>query len=546
LADEESFPVRNVPRFGTVALTMVASLANTVLAGDTTRPILHVTSNFDWAAQCKALEGSDFSGIADAPTQVVGAKLVEAKEGLPAYCEVSGYVTPAIGVKLGLPVSWTGKFIEAGCGGHCGRLDEKSFATWGCDIALRKGDVCIVSDMGHTGTGSDGLWGYHNLQAKLDWGYRAAHVAALAGKAITERFYAHAPKRSYFMGCSTGGREALQEAQHFPWDFDGIIAGAPPIDLSVIYMTLAWGIRATHDSIGEPLLGENELKLLTAAAVAKCKAGDKVQDGVIGDPLQCHFDPSELACKAGQARECLTSEQIAAAKKVYSGPMTSRDIKLSPGGPLPGSEGNWGTTYVGTNDKPVGSLATEGLRYLFFFPELGPAWRLNDFDFDRDYKRLGTMEFLYDSSNPDLHKFKAAGGKLIAYQGTNDPAVVPQSMIDYYETVERTMGGRKTTQEFFRLFVLPGVNHCSGGVGADAADFLGTLEAWVEQGQAPDRVLSGHLKEKSPPFAYPYREFPADASKLSFTRPVYPYPLRAKYSGKGDPNDAVNFGPVGP
>jgi feruloyl esterase len=165
--------------------------------------------------------------------------------------------------------------------------------------------------------------------------------------------------------------------------------------------------------------------------------------------------------------------------------------------------------------------------------------------FDHDYRRLGVMQALYESGNPDLRKFKAAGGKLIAFQGLND-SVIPRAIVDYYRTVERTMGSRESTQDFFRLFLDPGVNHCSGGSGADAVDLLGHLEAWVEHGQAPDRLLSGHLKDPTPATVTPYRPFPSDPDRLSFTRPIYPYPVRAKYQGRGNPNDAANFTPLAP
>jgi len=177
----------------------------------------------------------------------------------------------------------------------------------------------------------------------------------------------------------------------------------------------------------------------------------------------------------------------------------------------------------------------------------GSAWKLSDFDFDfdfdfdRDYKRMDVMESLYDASNSDLRRFKAASGKLLSFQGTNDVAVVPQMSEDYYDAVERTMGGREATQSFFRLFVLPGVEHCGRGVGADTVDYLTALENWVEQGKAPDRLVAAHLNEIS--MVWPAR-FPVDASKIQFTRPVYPYPTRAKCLGHGDSNGAANFGPA--
>jgi feruloyl esterase len=185
-------------------------------------------------------------------------------------------------------------------------------------------------------------------------------------------------------------------------------------------------------------------------------------------------------------------------------------------------------------------------------PEPGPAWTLKDFDLDRDYKRLALVETLYDSSNPDLRKFKAAGGKMIVYQGLNDPAVLPRSIIDYYETVERTMNGRAATQSFLRLFVLPGMDHCGLGDGAFAVDWLSALESWVEKGQAPDKLISSHVRfdDMKLPGDFPKLErrleFPLDSTNVAFSRPVYPFPVWAKYRGRGDSTQAASFGPVVP
>jgi hypothetical protein len=293
----------------------------------------------------------------------------------------------------------------------------------------------------------------------------------------------------------------------------------------MVYTNLAWASRAIHDSKGNTLLRSYDLQLLKKAAIAKCDLDDGVKDGVIGNPLNCSFDPSELLCKRDKAQDCLTPEQVAAAKKIYSGPVTTGGVKLLPGGPFPGSEQanvDWG--FAGWDDvygDQMVSTVTSGFRYLFFMPEPGPTWTLKDFDLDRDYKRLTLVEALYDSSNPDLRKFKAAGGKLIVYQGLNDPAVLPRSTIDYYETVERTMSGREATQSFFRLFALPGMDHCGFGDGAYAVDWLSTLETWVEKGQAPDKLISSHVRLDD-------IKFPNDFAKLQrrnefpLDRTIYP------------------------
>jgi len=485
----------------------------------------------DIVSRCKNIVSHDFSGIADAPTKVLSSKLIHAKKGMPEHCLVEAYIAPSIGVELSLPKKWNGKFVEVGCGGHCGKIFAGS-----CDYPLQKNYACVASDMGHKSTWLDGQWAYNNVQAEIDWGYRATHVSALAGKAITEHFYHIEPERSYFMGCSTGGRQGLIEAQRFPWDFDGIVVGAPAMNLTSLYMQFVWNARAVQSESKNSLLNQDDLKLVNDAVLALCDMDDGVYDGVVGDPLQCKFDLSKLACPAEiDNSNCLNAEKIAAIEKIYSGVMTSEGKKLFTGGPVPGSELNWFGRINSLMNPFQNSLSIdetaglEAFRYMMLMPDPGPEWEISDFDFDKDYKRLGLMESLYASSNPDLRKFKAAGGKMIVYQGWSDMSIPPRNIIDYYETVVKTLGGREHTDDFMRLFLLPGVNHCSGGKGADSVDYLAYLEKWVEQGTAPDRMEALHAK---------------DADGIQFSRPLFPYPLKAKYSGYGNSNDAKNFVPV--
>lgn len=487
------------------------------------------------AAQCKALESADFSGIQEAPTMVTQANLVEPSGEMPAYCQVEGYVTPNVGFNLVLPLSnWNGKFLERGCGGDCGISSTAEVLNL-CSDPLRRGYACIISDMGHKGWG--GLWAYNNLQAQVNFGYRGAHVIALAGKAITEYFYTKPPKYSYFSGCSTGGRQALVEAQRFPWDFDGIIAGAPWINDSDSTMQYVWNDVVLSNKDGKPLLSRDDLELVHNAALRKCDMDDGVKDGIIGNPLACNFDPGELVCKSEKNSKCITRAQADAVKKVYSGPTNSKGEKLYTGGSPIGSELAW----AGVGLSNGNSWAIPYFRYEVL-PPAGPNWQESDFNFDRDYKRFdgGTQESLLNAANPDLRRFKSNGGKLILFQGGMDFDVVPANTIDYYQTVESTMGGRAQTQKFFRLFMIPGMEHCSGGPGAFAIDYLSYLENWVERGQAPDLMLGAHVEG-------PIKGFPLSRNDhILFTRPVYPYPLQAKYTGSGDPNDASNFGSVEP
>ena len=502
----------------------------------------------DASARCSALARADFLQVQDAPTQITEAKSFTPAGDTPGYCEVTGYVTPAVGFLIRLPLTnWNGKFMEVGCGGTCGFLWTQQ-----CDRPLRKGYACLASDMGHKGTlgGNDALWADNNLQAEVDFGYRATHVAALAGKAISERYYRQAPTKSYFMGCSTGGREGMVEAQRFPWDFDGIIAGAPAVNWIFNNLQALWATRVMHDGQGKAVLSAAALQVIHRAALARCDEDDGVKDGIIGNPRACRFDPSVLLCKRGEGSDCLTKSQVEAAKQLYAGPATSSGKMLYSGQEV-GSELNWIDAYVGDDNHPADTSSTlERFRWMLLNPAPGASWNPKDFDFDRDYKRLGLMEPIYAAINPDLRKFKAAGAKLLVYEGWADPEVLPGGIVDYYETAEKTMGGRATTQDFFRLFMVPGMNHCTLGAGAFAADYLSALEAWVEHDQAPDRLIASHVQvEDIDPNDYDAFNrrlaFPLDPKTIAFSRPVYPYPLRAKYLGHGNPNDAGSFGPIG-
>ena len=286
--------------------------------------ISHVTwANVDLTSeakiQCGKVSQSDLSGLPEAPTQITDSELVPGSQSQIAYCSVKGYVLPQVGFEVRLPLQgWNGKLIQVGSNGHGGVL-------WGdsCAPFVQRGYSCVVSDMGHRGTGWDGVWARDNLQGKLDWGYRATHVVTLAAKAVVRNYYRREPAHSYFSGCSTGGRQALQEAQRFPWDYDGIIAGAPPIRLADLYVTFAWSALANRDPAGKMLLSREDLALLTKAAVAKCDLDDGVKDGIISQPLRCPFSPSELACTDQKHSGCLSDVKVAAAAKIYSGPTDS-------------------------------------------------------------------------------------------------------------------------------------------------------------------------------------------------------------------------------
>lgn len=520
-----------------ISLLGFAAIHTDVLAGTVT-----TTAH----ASCDALQNAVFHDNSDALTQIIDTKVVARNGETPGYCEVNGYVAPNVNFVLRLPLtSWNGKFIELGCSGECGATDHISE----CDEPLGRGYACIVSDGGHRSTRIDLEWAYNNPLAMTDYLALAEHVTALAGKMIAERYYSQPPGKSYFMGCSSGGVEGLLEVQKFPWDFDGVIAGAPDLNISGVWINLLWGNRAMTDGAGKPRLTQSDLDLLHQAVVAKCDLNDGVKDGLIGDPRACHFNSSDLLCRDGRkSSQCLTADQIETVNKIYSGPMTSKGEQIVTPVSLLGSEKAWIDWYVGSDRNPTAlyNYIGDGFRYYLFRPNPGPNWKPEYFDFDRDYKRLGMAQILEPVHDPDLRRFKENGGKLIVYHSWSDPAAGVLHTVDYYDTVERIVGSREETQDFFRLFVIPGGDHCRGGEGAFAVDYLTALESWVEKGQAPQKLVGYNVEFKDSELVPHWLKFPLDPTKIKFSRPLYPYPTLAKYLGHGDPKYANSFGPVEP
>lgn len=491
---------------------------------------------------CAALVAVDFAHVVDASTRITAASWHPADGKVLAHCQVMGLVEPAVGFDLRLPVAWNGKFAHVGCGGFCGA----AAGLGSCAGVLARGYACITSDLGHHSTPLDARWAGDNLQAKFDFGVRATHVATLAGKAIVAHYYGRDVGLAYYLGCSTGGRQGLMEAQRFPADFNGIVAGAPVLDELGDGMLLLWNTLATLDRDGRQLFSFDDVRFVHAAVVAACDLNDGVKDGLIGDGRRCRFRPETLACRAGAAPGCLSAAQIAALVRIYRGPTGSRGKSVYPAAVLPGSELNWLHAYVGEGGRPATYLGFMGelFRYMAFSPDAGAGWRPAQFDWDRDPARLGVMSALYNADNPDLRRFRAAGGKLLLYAGWADQSVMPGIVTDYYEAVVRTMGGEGATRPFARLFMVPGMAHCSGGEGAWRIDHLSAIETWVERGTAPDALLGQHPREGAEAatgFGVP----PLAAGAVAFSRRHYAYPAEARYRG-GDPAAAASFAPAAP
>ena len=497
-----------------------------------------VSAQTSLESACESLISADFSNLPDAPTRILKSEVVPVAAERPAHCLVSGNIAPTVGFTLAMPLSgWNGKYFQHGCGGSCG-----TSRLFYCDEPLNRGYACITTDMGHSGPPREWMWAYENLQAQVDFGFRSTHVTLIAGKAIVKAFYNSAPNRAYFYGCSTGGRQAMVEAQHFPWDFDGIIVGAPVINQTGAGLQILWTHLANRDKNGQEILKARDARLMHAAVLKQCDMNDGLKDGLIGDPRRCPFDPASLQCTAANSGQCLSAPQIDAARKIYSGPQSSEGKALYTGGLVPGSELAWIGDFVAADGKSPAPINADFMRFISLGSFNGHHWKPEQFDFDRDYQRFGLVEPLFSGSNPDLRKFKARGGKMIGFQGWNDQSIVPLNFLDYYQTVVRTMGGLEKTQDFYRLFMIPGMRHCifdgmSGG--ADAINFLDYLEKWVEKGEVPEAMIGSHVLRDAP--LTRALTFPLPADKIDFTRPHYPYPAQYRYKGRGDANDAANF-----
>jgi len=414
---------------------------------------------------------------------------------------------------------WNGKFHMAGCGGLCGSLpnDEPGFMNYSA-TALSRGYAVAVTDTGHWGGNAiDARWAYENIQAREDYAYRAVHEVARVSKAIIKRFYGKKIEHAYFEGCSNGGRQALMEAQRYPTDFDGIIAAAPVTDITGFIAQYVWNIQSNTNAQGQAIFNPAKVNFLGNAVKQACAD----EDGLIGDPRQCQFDPATLQCQPEVSNpkkplNCFSPAEVAMLRKWYAGPQSSDGRKLHIEGVPLGSESSWQGAVGKTS---LWRLLMEAYtRYLIFDPAPGPDYDVLAFNLDKDLPKIKRMADMLGPTDPDLSGFKANGGKLIIYSGWADPYATPLTPIAYYDAVEKTFGGRKATQDVTRLFMVPGMNHCgypdpnSPGIDARGIDPLTALEQWVEQGSAPNKILTTKFDQNE---------------KIKWQRPVCAYPKQA-------------------
>jgi feruloyl esterase len=418
----------------------------------------------------------------------------------------------AINIEVWMPASgWNGKLEALGGQGWAGAIGYP-----GLRDALRRGYAVTATDSGHTG--GTGTFALEHPEQLVDFAYRSAHEMTLAAKAIVAAFFGSGPRFSYWDGCSTGGRMALTEAQRFPDDFDGIIAGAPANFSShqaAQMMAVALAVHQDEASYIPPA----KYSLLHQAVLDACDARDGVRDGVLEDPTRCDFDPQALECKGDDAATCLTKAQVKAARKIYAGIANPRTRQPIFPGLSPGSELAWGTV---AGPQPL-AFPQQIYKYVVF---KDAAWDYKTLDLDRDVARAEkAYDGIMDAVNPDLTAFFRRGGKLLQYHGWSDQAVAPANSIDYYNSVVAKSGGAPQVARSYRLFMVPGMTHCVGGEGTATFDSLATLERWVEEGVAPAQIPASRMAN----------------GVVNRTRPLCPYPQAATYSGTGSIEDAANF-----
>jgi feruloyl esterase len=453
-----------------------------------------------------------------------GLTFVSAK-GLPEFCRVSAVSKPSkdseIKFEVWMPASsWNGKLIGVGNGAMGGSISYGSMAA-----TLARGYAASSTDTGHEGTGQDGSYALGHREKVIDFGYRAVHEMTVKAKLIIAAHYGRAPQFSFWNGCSTGGRQALAEAQRFPADYNGIVAGAPALFLTHMQAASIWKAQAIRKNPGG-LVPPSKLLLIHNAVLAACDARDGVKDGLLDDPRLCNFDPKILECKGENSPDCLTAAQITVVRAFCSPTVNPRTKAQIFPGLVPGSELGWssnvGRMYADPPDITK-TLATAYLRYAVF---QDPEWDYMTFDFGSGMALADRIDDgVTKATDPNLQDFFGSGGRLLQFHGWSDPSISPLNSINYYNSVVDFMGGAANVRDSYRLFMAPGMDHCGGGNGPNTFDSIRAIEEWVEAGKAPDRIIASQIRD----------------GKTERTRPLCPYPQVATYRGTGSTDDAANF-----
>jgi len=510
------------------------------------------------ARKCAALAELNLEDVSGGPAIITSARTIEvAATGLDQwivvpsgygktdaqiasrihrYCDVTGYVAPQnkFELKLPLPGDWNQKFFFTACGAFCGSVDGRR-----CNPALARGYASVTGNGGHDSVlGFDGVWAAEAPELQEDFGWRSNHVITLVAKAIVTSYYGKPIKYSYMAGGSKGGQAVLVEAQRFPQDFDGLMPSAPVYDYTGRNtIAAAWFAQGISDGHGGSVLDAAAAQAVHKSVLAHCGAQSGVEEGLVTDPTSCKWQPEMVACASGRnGPDCLDARQVAAVKHLMAPATNSKGEVLYAYPYIPGTETQWaGWNYFGAPSPGYpprfANLELPG-QYLKYCADEKIRKNVDalSFNFDRDPATLARARRIYDATSADLRAFKARGGKILMWHGWADGAIMATSSIGYYEGVTKLMGGREQTENFFRLFLIPGVHHGGGGPGFTEFDSLTALENWVEKGQVREKLIGGRIRNGA----------------LERTRPVFPYPVLAQYSGKGDPKQADSFEPFDP
>ena len=473
---------------------------------------------------------------------------------LPSFCRIIAEANPSadssIKIEVWIPLgdsqeaAWNGKLQGWGNGGFAGEIDYHALA-----IAVKKGYAAVGTDTGHAAGGTDATWALGHPEKVADFGYRGIHEMTRVAKSTIKAFSGKDPQHSYFIGCSNGGRQALMEAQRFPDDYDGILAGAPANYWThLLTKALADAQATTLDTAS--YIPSSKLPAIAHAVNAACDAQDGVSDGILNDPRRCHFEPAAMLCKEADSDSCLSAPQVTALKKLYAGPDDAAGRKIFPGY-LPGAEegqGGWAPWITGSAPGKSLLFAFSGGYFSNIIYEKSD-WNYREVNVDAAMHAADekTAQIL-NATNPNLAPFKAHGGKLILYHGWNDPAISALNTVNYFTEMLSKMGGNET-EAFARLYMVPGMQHCQGGPGPDSFgqspsgapdaqhNIELALEQWVEKGVAPSAIIATKSSSTEPDRSD--SAGPAKPGKI--TRPLCPFPQIAKYKGSGDPSDAANF-----
>jgi feruloyl esterase len=482
------------------------------------------------AAATAPVSCEDLASFRLAGGEITGAAAVSGPE---PYCRVVLTLAPtkdsAIRAELWLPPGgrWNGKFQGVGNGGLAGDMPRAALAA-----GLARGYATAATDTGHDNAGGAGAFAQGHPEKIVDYGHRAIHLTAVVGQAITAAYYGHKPRHSYFVGCSQGGQEALMEAQRYPADYDGIIAGDPDYNQTHHEVGAHLWVVATLYGQPDSHLGEAQARLVGAAVNRACDALDGIEDGVLEDPRRCHFDPVALQCRGPDATDCLSAAQVQAVRRLWDGPDSIAGAGYYPGLERGGEAALWpGWIVAPTPDENThGAL---GLPFFRYFVYADPHWDFRSFDFRAGPPQIDVqLGDALDAVDSDLRAFQHRGGKLIHYHGYSDPDIPPRASIEYHDRVSASLtrdSARADAGDFYRLFMVPGMGHCGGGPGPNSFDMLAALERWAERGIAPQRIVATKYQDDNPQRA------------VLRSRPLCPYPSSAHYLGRGSSDDASSF-----